>query len=259
MSTIKKISFYICTGGNGIYYTLRKATQKTTSDFLEDVFVKNLSVSKERAILSAQNFVDELKRKVDGNFEISFDSTPRESLTNNWGDGKIPAERLNMIRQVNTGIMPYGMHKDKSFHEIPSDYLAWACSEALKKNDPVTVNVASAAFCVLLERGEIKQLSDVEALLMPKYSNNLKSDFIGTIKDRLKIEAVIEYHKKDRSIQFNRDNHFYKLRIGDDVLIYSGTVFLGEINESVKMSATIEKHVTHHKVKTTVIKRPHLI
>lgn len=259
MNTISKVVFYICVGGNGIYYTLRKTTHKTTSDLIEDTFVKNLSVSQTRAQVSARNFVEAFKDKIADSFEVQFDPTPRQALTNTWGDGKIPSERLNMLRQVNTGVIPYGMHKGKNFEDIPSDYLAWACTEALKKNDPVTINVASAAFCVLLERGEIKQLADVEKLLMPKINVNQKSKFIGSIKERLEIDAVIEYYKKDRSIQYNRDTHFYKLRLGDDVLIYSGSVYLGEINEPVKFNATIEKHVTYHNIKSTVVKRPHLI
>lgn len=259
MNTSKKIEFYVCTGGNGIYYTLRKVSKKTGSDFIEDVFVKNLSVSRERALVSARNYVQAFTSKVGDLFKITLDHTPREAITNLWGDGKIPAERLNMLRLINTGVIPYGMHKGKNFEDIPSDYLAWACTESLKKDDPVTVNVASAAFCILLERGEVKQLADVEKLLIPKISTNLKSKHVGLLKDRIAIEAVIEYHKKDRSIQYNRDTHFYKLRIGDDVLIYSGSVFLGEINEPVKINATIDQHVIYHNIKSTVIKRPYIL
>lgn len=258
MNTSKKIEFYVCTGGNGIYYTLRKVSKKSASN-IEDVFVKNLSVAKDRALLSAQNYVNTFKSKVGDLFDVELDLTPRQAITNLWGDGKIPTERLNMLRLINTGVIPYGMHRGKTFEDIPSDYLAWACTESLKKNDPVTNNVASAAFCVLLERGEVKQLADVEKLLIPKINTNLKSTHFGLLKDRQALEAVIEYHKKDRSIQFNRDSHFYKLRIGDDVLIYSGSVYLGEVDQSVKMKATIDQHVIYHDIKSTVIKRPHLI
>lgn len=258
MSIIKKIEFYVCTGGNGIYYTLRKITHRSVGQ-TEDVFVKNLSVSKERAMIAAENFVNQFRDAVTNNFQIILDLSPRQPLTNFWGEGKISSERLTMLRKVNDGYIPYGLHKGKFFEEIPSDYLGWACTEALTKNDPVTINVASAAFSVLMERGEVKEFADVEKLLLPKKSAGLNSDFIGLLQSRQKLTATIQYMKKDRSIQFNRDKYFYKLVVGDDVVIYSGSVYLGDVDDQVTMNATIDKHICYHNVKSTYIKRPHIL
>lgn len=260
MSTIKKIELYICTGGNGIYYTLRKVSHSTRDTAKpQDTFVKNLATSESSAIESAIAYTKALMTASQGDAEIILDETPREKPINIWGDGKLSPARIAFMRDVVNGIMPYGLHQKKAFTEIPSDYLAWACKEALTKNDPVTQNVASAAFCVLLDRNEIKTKADIDALTQVKENHNKLSDYFGMLKERVSIpSATIEYLKKDHNSLYNRPSYFYKLRLGNDVLVYSGSTFLGNIDDKINIKATINKHVNYHGTKSTVISRPYM-
>lgn len=260
MNAIKKIELYICTGGNGIYYTLRKVAYPTRDPVKPlDTFVKNLATSESSAIESAITYTNALKVASQGEVEIILDETPREKPINTWGDGKLSPARMAFMREVMNGIMPYGLHQKKAFTEIPSDYLAWACKEALTKNDPVTQNVASAAFCVLLDRNEIKTKADIDALTLVKENQNKLSDYFGMIKHRVEIpRAKIEYLKKDHNTQYNRPSYFYKLRAGNDILIYSGSSFLGNVDDEINIKATINKHVNYHGTKSTVISRPYI-
>lgn len=260
MSNAKKIEFYICTGGSGIYYTLRKVAYPVLEAAKPlDTFVKNLATSEPGAIESAIAYTEALKAASQGEVEIILDKTPREKPINTWGDGKLSPARIAFMRDVTNGIMPYGMHQKKAFTEIPSDYLAWACKEALTKNDLVTQNVASAAFCVLLDRNEIKTKADINALTQAKENHNKLSDFFGTVKERVTIlGAKIEYLKKDQNSHYNRPSYFYKIRFGNDVLVYSGSTFLGGVDDKINIKATIDKHVNYHGTKSTFISRPYL-
>lgn len=260
MNETPKIELYICTGGHGIYYTLRKVAYLTLGSAKpQDTFVKNLAINESSAIESAIKYAEALTAATQGEIQIILDKTPRETPVNTWGDGKLSPTRIAFMRDVLSGVMPYGLHKNKLFSDIPSDYLAWACKEGLTKNDPVTLNVASAAFSVLLERNEIKTKSDLDALTKVKEKNNQMSDYFGSVKERVLIEkATIEYLKKDHNIRFNRPSYFYKLRLGHDIIVYSGSSFLGNIDDTINIKATITEHVNYHGTKSTVISRPHL-
>lgn len=266
MSNKTVIEFYISTGSKGIFHTLRKTTNIVGDLRQSDSFVKNLSINEDEAIKSASEYVEQFSNVIGGNdnYHILFDELPRHSTTNSWGDGKLASYKLSQLQDINHGIMPFGIHKGKLFNEVPSDYLGWCCEQGAKKeNDKVAENLASASLAVLIERKVILSFSELEAYTLgnkeKRKEKDLLSDYVGMQGERKELTAIIEHSKSSWDDRYNQMKHFYKLKIGDNILTYSGTVELGNKDDVIKVKATIDKHTLYKGVKSTILKRPILL
>lgn len=265
---INSVVFYISTGEGSIMYTLRRIT--ILKDGREsDAYVKNLSTDKDKALLSAVEYVDKFKNIIRDVFIVVLDDQIKYTAYLEWGDGKLTQGELYKIKSLLNGVVLFGKHYGKRIQDIPNDYLCWVCEIYKKKAQSNQSNklyelFSNIALAELIDREFIKTYKQLESYLSEvqqnKHSIELLSEYVGDVKKRIEIsDLTIEYCRSEWDQVYNQKRYFFKLKKDHDILIYSGTIDLGQENSKVSLKATVKDHRFYKDVKTTVLSRPILM
>lgn len=268
---INEVSFFISTGGNGIMYTLRRRTHLNDGSVSSCSHVKNLSTDRGKAELMAYGYIEKFKNVIHNSFLVTFEGFSLNTVSFlEWGDGKLSSSDLYKIKTLLNGFLPFGKHRGKSITDVPTEYLCWICKThqtkcATSEPDKVSKILANIALSELIDRDFIKTNDDLNEYLLEKSDEKRKADllsnYIGEVKSRLELsDVVIEYCKQEWNTVYNQMRYFFKLKKGDNIIIYSGSAKLGETNDKISLRATVKEHINYDdQVKTTVICRPTII
>ena len=107
------------------------------------------------------------------------------------------------------------------------------------------------------EKAKVK-LAERDANLARKHAADLEKGWVGEIKERrefdLKIEKCFSFHG-----QYGMSFIFIMRDADENIIVYKGSVNLGERGDSVKFVATIKAHEVREEVKQTIVARPKII
>lgn len=259
---MKNLTYYICIGNKGVMYTLREDLGGNSRH------IKTLSNNRHRAEQLAIEYIDKLNRINEGTFQVSFQgfSNSAEPFLK-WGEGKMDKRELYKLKMLLNGIFAFGKYNGKPVQEVPIKYLCWVYQESAPNSESNKFSevLSSTIFAELINRGFIKNNADFNEYMnkckQNKIDLDINSNFVGSVNDRIELNAAkIIFLKSEWDSRYNQTKYFYKLKVDEDVFIYSGTSALGELNQSINFKATIKEHKLYENVvKTTLISRPSLI
>lgn len=163
---------------------------------------------------------------------------------------------------IESGFMPYGAHENLAINTISTAYLSSCIKQLTKTTQQSAKRIASQALASLALRGELNQ-EDVCSFVLSnasaKKEMNQISQFVGAVKQRIELIAVIEFVKEEMNNHRGRMQYFYKLRAGANSIMYSGSSKLESDKGLVKFKATVKEHHLFKGIRTTVVERPKLI
>lgn len=246
--------FFISTGSQNVYYTLRSTTiNEEAGIHCNDYYICNLSIDVDTAIEKAKAYVDAYRDRVGetSEFKVEFGGVwDAHVIARHKG---LTAKESNDIETVWDGLFPFGKHRGEYIAKAPDSYvLFWA-----DKNDtsPVVAALSSACLGVAIERGLIAKRDEERAA---QKAQDMMSNFIGEVGQRITFEGevVSVFEKEDR---YSGDIFYInKIRVGDDLVTYIGKK-LANKGDNVSFKATIKDHHEYEGVKSTKVNRPKMI
>ncbi|WP_429359192.1 hypothetical protein [Paraburkholderia sp. GAS32] len=222
------------------------------SDFMPDHYVCNLAADELLAIEKGRAYVDAFRARVGetDTFSIVFDGEADREIYKRRG--KLSVNETRKLELAESGVFPFGKHKDKSVGEVDRTYVLYWADQAGKGDlDPVLLAIVGMCQGYAVENGlfEARQVQREARRVV-----DMKSVHIGTVGERRDFVGVLEYVSQplmgDRS-----EYHVNRIRCGDDLVVYFGKA-LGEKGSTIKFRATVKSHPMNDGVKETQINRP---
>ena len=253
--------FEIVSGkGNGIY-TLRQFDRYDMNGCPVTSYVKNLSRNAFVAFEKAkQHIISEgldPAGDVNGVPVLSFDPDHVSSL-DTWGE--CDPVRMEKLRMVSRGVMPWGKHFGERLVNVPISYIAdWVLAHDLETVRSDTILEKIRLFVSEFRAAEFKEyvenhnreIAERDKALQEKRD---RSQHIGEVGQRIEIEASITFVKGF--------DGFYGVTFVNVLEDAAGNVFvyrgneLGDKGDQISLKATVKEHGEYNNVKQTVISRP---
>lgn len=250
--------FYVSKGLNKNQYQLRVKKLDSDNVLLSDSFVTLLSNRKDYALKKAQVYVNKYIN-IRPNVESSLNQFISQGDLNTCGYADLETKTKEQLALISNGIQPFGQLKGNEIKSLPNDYLTWLCKESvLQPNKIILANLQEAVIAVLIEREIVKNSSDLDQYLNHKKEIKLQSEHVGFLKHRMKLTVIIERHINSWDEKYDKPHHFYTLRYGKDLLVYSGEKDLGNEGDTITLEARIAKWENYKTIKQTVISHPKL-
>jgi hypothetical protein len=249
-----KIIFYIATGAKDVYYTLNKIVQDGAV-VVSHNYVQNLSMEEDEAIAKAELFAERLCK---AGLDCVFDSTVDGETYGKLGSNLSVEDHFKM-EKVKQGVMPFGMHRNKPFKDIPQDYMLWAISKYQSSTNAVENSLAFAILAAAIDNNYLKDGDDILECLTDFNIKNSKSEYIGEQGQRLDLECLIVSSSSYYDELYRQEVHSFLLKQDENMISYSGTIDLGSKGGMIKLKATIKKTYESKGIKYTQITRPKLL
>uniref|UniRef100_A0AB38Z3U0 Uncharacterized protein n=1 Tax=Klebsiella phage vB_KpnM_Iguana_ER37 TaxID=3076781 RepID=A0AB38Z3U0_9CAUD len=255
MTTKITVTYYIDSGKLNAMYTLRR--RNCGGGVFADSYICNLSTDPQKAENKAKEYFDRVTARIANteNFEQVFAGYADFELGQRRG--KLSIVDTARIEEIEAGRFPFGKHCGKTFADVTESYVLFFADMANKPdNGPVMEALSAACLGYALDHGYIAARDQKRA---ERKAEDLKSNWIGNIGDRLVFEGeiVFSYLKID---EWNQSSYYIiKVRQGDDLVTYIGSKEFGPVGAVVKFKATVKKHDIYQDVKTTVVNRPALV
>lgn len=252
------IDIYVGTGAKNAMYTLRTSRSMSGNNHhsYTDSYIRNLAATEELADQKAFEYFEVVKSR----FADQKDVTVLYSGVCEQADkrrGKLSIQDTRAIETVETGVFPFGKHKDTKIADAPDGYILWLADmqKNIEELRPVMAALASIASGIAVERGLYAKR---EAARAEQHEKELKSTFVGAVGERREFEGeVMQVFAK----KYDDDQIAYyvnRILIGDDIIVYAGNK-LGEKGDKLKIKATIKGHNEYKGVKTTQVNRPKVL
>lgn len=250
--------FYIVSSNTG--FSLRAFTELKGSN-VDDVHIINLGLALRTAKVSAKTIVNKIVSLLNQDLmKIELEDAIRSSTRSSKLKSSLNSN--HDIDLLELDLMPYGAHKGEPVEGVGSAYLSSCITQVSKTPQADAKKLAACALGVLALRGDLTEEDVCTFFLrnaLAKKEMNKSSEFIGTVKDRLEFNAIIEFEKSEMNDHRGRMQYFYKLRFGNDSMLYSGSTKLASKGGIVRFKATVKEHHLFKGIKTTVVERPRII
>lgn len=127
-------TFFISTGKTGTRFTLRRSEYDVKRKQITTVHVRNLGVSLDVALKTAEDYVKEKHPEAIFCKEIGhIEATPRRSTMN-----KQEEKQAYIDAVIALGVLSCGKYKGKSVEDVPESYLRWSWENRQLKENPTT-------------------------------------------------------------------------------------------------------------------------
>ena len=246
-----KIIFYIATGAKDVYYTLNKIVQDGVV-VVSHNYVQNLAMEEDEAVEKAERFAERLRN---AGLDCVFDGTVDGETYGKLGTNLSVEDHFKM-EKIKQGLMPFGMHRNKPFNELPQDYMLWAISKFQSSTNAVENSLAFAILASAIDNNYLKDGDDILECLTDFNIKNSKSEYIGEQGQRLDLECLIVSSSAYYDEHYRQEVHSFLLKQGENMISYSGTKDLGSKGDTVKLKATIKKTYESKGVKYSQVTRP---
>lgn len=248
----EKHLFYISVGAKEAFYTLRKMIVTVTGESFDN-YICNLSANKEDAVAKAQEYFNQISirsAKTTPDIKLVLSLDPEFNTSENFKSRKVLND--DRIVQIENGITPIGSYRGFKITELPESHLLWLADQFTglhtTANDRVFQTLASVALGLALER----------KLFDKKISSKSTICHLGEVGQRIEFKAEITAYDVTMSFYGNILN--YTLLVGDKIIKYRGSKYIGSVGEYVNLKATIDEHITtDSNSEITFIKRPTII
>jgi hypothetical protein len=253
--------FYITTGRKNAFYTLRSQNNAAGYSFeMPTNHVCTLAADEEKAIQKAQNYVDAFRARVPETDTFKIEFHPWAEQETFKRRGKLSVFKTQQLEMVDSGVMPFGKHKDKVIADLPESTVLYYASQSGQTIEPVKSAVCDVCLGVALENGYIEHRDKKRA---ENVLRDARSHFIGEPGQRLDFTGemiwCVEKGNYFVGAEFVAPYFVNRIRSGDDIIVYIGGKRLAENGEILSIRATVKKHEEFKGVKTTVVNRPKLV
>ena len=286
MSGLLRNTYYIDSGQKNKLYTLRKNTiysfiNSDGSSSLEeqDYYVITLCADSKKAIKKAQDYLAKYYTDPDKRpkLNIAYAYDKLDAIRHRTKEA-IEAERLRieeereqalseykqeqmqktlmLLEKAQSGIMPFGMHSDKKFNEIPLSYIQWflsnhkkALDDGFEHQDPHNYKLHAEIYKALEPLNVLPESSG-------KYFGEVgeKYDFNGKVVSLRSFES-----------QWGMVQIVDIVIDSGELIVYKGDVLHKQLDweieegDEISFSAQVKEHSEWNDIKKSRVVRPKLI
>lgn len=238
---------FISTGDLSAMYTLwtgRHGNGHSSYNYIRNLAAKGNEAEAERKALE---YCEALSTRL--GVEVKFHGFDEEAM--NKRRGKLSVKQTQWLEQIERGVFPFGKNVGKSIEDAEDSYILYFADKH-SSDDVITAALGTACLGVAIERDLINKRDQKR---MEIREENLKSEHIGEIGQRIKIEGeiVVSYHKE--STDYSNGYTITKIKQGNDLITYFGKL-LGNKGDKIRLSARIKDLNVWEDIKSTVITYP---
>ncbi len=245
--------FEIRTGEKNVFFTLWNVRVGAGIGMVSESYICNLSTDENEALAKATDYVNRYRARV------GETDTFKVILAGVIGDetykrrGRLSARDSQSIDTIESGVFPFGKHAGTRIVDAPASYVLFFADKLREEQNPVMAALSGACLGVALEKGYIAARDEARAA---QREIDLVSQFVGNIGERIEFTATVVSAYEKPATDWSDAYFINKLR--DDagnLYVYFGKC-LAIRGATIKVRATVKRHVERDGIKSTTINRP---